>query len=120
MAEFDESICFCALLVALSMSLWLNCADPLLVESAATAAFSFCQSVCTEDEGFIELSAKIGQLKMASADGKYSRTDAADRETVLRIVQSVPSPKAEPVKRWLAKMGTQQLVDSGAHVSHPV
>src|SRR5260221_389689 len=63
----------------------------------------------TEDEGFIELSAKIGQLKMAAADGKYYRTDAADKETVLRIVQSVPSPKAEPIKRWLAKVGTQRL-----------
>ncbi len=63
----------------------------------------------TEDEGFIELSAKIGQLKMASADGKYYRTDAADKETVLRIVQSVPSPKAEPIKRWLAKVGSQRL-----------
>jgi hypothetical protein len=63
----------------------------------------------TEDEGFSELSAKIGQLKMASADGKYYRTDAADQETVLRIVQSVPSPKAEPIKQWLAKVGAQRL-----------
>lgn len=62
-----------------------------------------------EDEGFSELSAKIGQLKMASADGKSYRTDAADQETVLRIVQSVPSPKAEPIKRWLAKVGSQRL-----------
>jgi BRO family, N-terminal domain len=62
-----------------------------------------------EDEGFTELSAKIGQLKMASADGKYYRTDAADKETVLRIVQSVPSPKAEPIKRWLARVGAERL-----------
>src|SRR5260221_5374612 len=62
----------------------------------------------TEDEGFIELSAKVGQLKMASADGKYYRTDAADKETVLRIIQSVPSPKAEPVKQWLARVGAKR------------
>ena len=56
-----------------------------------------------------ELSAKIGQLKMASADGKHRLTDAADEVTILRIVQSVPSPKAEPFKRWLAKVGSERL-----------
>jgi len=46
---------------------------------------------------------------MASADGKYYRTDAADKETILRIVQSVPSPKAEPIKQWLARGGAERL-----------
>jgi hypothetical protein len=63
----------------------------------------------TDDEGFAELSARIGQLKMQSADAKYYRTDAADTETVLRIIQSIPSPKAEPVKQWLAKVGARRL-----------
>ena len=63
----------------------------------------------TDEEGFSELSAKIGQLKMLSADGKYYRTDAADRETVLRLIQSIPSPKAEPVKQWLARVGVERL-----------
>jgi hypothetical protein len=49
------------------------------------------------------------QLKMVAADGKKRATDAADYETMLRIIQSVRSPKAEPVKRWLAKIGAQQI-----------
>lgn len=52
----------------------------------------------TKDEGFGELHAKIVQLKMRSLDGKRYATDAADAETILRIVQSIPSPKAEPLK----------------------
>lgn len=61
------------------------------------------------DEGFRELSEKIRQLKMPSSDGKNYRTDAADTETLLRLVQSIPSPKAEPFKRWLAKAGAERL-----------
>jgi hypothetical protein len=60
------------------------------------------------DEGFTQLSSKWLQLKMLSADGKHYRTDAADTETILRIIQSIPSPKAEPFKRWLAKVGTER------------
>ncbi|EKD43372.1 MAG: prophage antirepressor [uncultured bacterium] len=55
------------------------------------------------------LSEKIGQLKFMSKDGKYYSSDAADVETVLRIVQSIPSPKAEPFKLWLAKTGYERL-----------
>ena len=59
-----------------------------------------------QDEGFRELSAKCLQLKMRSPlDGKKYKTDAADTETMLRIVQSIPSPKAEPFKQWLAREG---------------
>lgn len=64
-----------------------------------------------EDEGFGELSDSIGQLKMPSADGKQYVTDAADAETMLRIIQSIPSPKAEPIKRWLARVGTERLAE---------
>jgi DNA-damage-inducible protein D len=46
---------------------------------------------------------------MRSLDGKMRATDAADTETLLRIIQSVPSPKAEPVKQWLARVGTERL-----------
>jgi hypothetical protein len=56
-----------------------------------------------------EVSAKIGQLKMLAPDGKQRLTDAADAETMLRIVQSIPSPKAEPLKQWLARVGTERL-----------
>ncbi len=48
-------------------------------------------------------------LKMPAADGKMRMTDVADTEQLLRIVQSVPSPKAEPFKTWLAKVGAQRL-----------
>jgi len=48
-----------------------------------------------------EVVTKCDQLKMQEADGKYYATDASDVETLLRLVQSVPSPKAEPIKLWL-------------------
>ena len=60
-------------------------------------------------EGYIELSEKIGQLKLESSDGKYYETDTANIETMFRIIQSVPSPKAEPFKRWLAKVGYERI-----------
>ena len=56
-----------------------------------------------------ELSEKIGQLKFMSKDDKYYASDAADVETILRIIQSIPSPKAEPFKLWLAKVGYERL-----------
>ena len=62
-----------------------------------------------QDEGFRELVTNCHQLKMLSADGKRYKTDAATAETLLRIVQSVPSPKAEPIKQWLAREGARRL-----------
>jgi hypothetical protein len=56
-----------------------------------------------------ELSEKIGQLKMQSADGKFYLTDVADTEQLFRLIQSIPSPKAEPFKLWLAKVATEHL-----------
>ena len=61
------------------------------------------------EEGCLELSGKIGQLKMPSADGKWYETDCADTETMFRIIQSIPSPKAEPFKRWLARVGYERV-----------
>lgn len=61
-----------------------------------------------------ELVTKCDQLKLQSADGKFYKTDVADVETILRLVQSVPSKKAEPIKLWLAKVGyerMQEMVD---------
>ena len=49
------------------------------------------------------------QLKMVSQDGKMRKTDAADAEQILRLIQSIPSPKAEPFKLWLAKVGSERL-----------
>lgn len=56
-----------------------------------------------------QLSEKIGQLKMQSADGKFYKTDVADTEQVFRLIQSIPSPKAEPFKLWLAKVANERL-----------
>ncbi len=56
-----------------------------------------------------ELSEKIGQLKMESEDGKMYKTDVADTEQLLRLIQSIPSPKAEPFKQWLAKTGYERI-----------
>ncbi|MDP2643278.1 MAG: BRO family protein [Candidatus Peregrinibacteria bacterium] len=52
---------------------------------------------------------KCNQLKLEAADGKKYLTDVADTETLLRLIQSVPSPKAEPVKLWLAKVGYERI-----------
>jgi hypothetical protein len=60
-------------------------------------------------EGYDQLSEKIGQLKMKSSDGKFYMTDCANSETLFRIIQSIPSPKVEPLKRWLAKVGKERL-----------
>ncbi len=49
------------------------------------------------------------QLKMPAEDGKMRLTDTADPETLLRLIQSVPSPKAEPIKLWLAKVGYERM-----------
>lgn len=56
-----------------------------------------------------ETSQKLGQLKMQADDGKMRETDVADTETLLRIIQSIPSPKAEPFKQWLAKVGYERM-----------
>ncbi|MDQ8006642.1 MAG: Bro-N domain-containing protein [Pedobacter sp.] len=56
-----------------------------------------------------ELSEKIGQLKMYAPDGKMRITDVADTEHIFRLIQSIPSPKAEPFKLWLAQVGSERL-----------
>src|SRR3990172_3720392 len=60
-------------------------------------------------EGFAETYEKIVRLKMTSPDGKMRLTDCANTETMFRIIQSIPSPKAEPFKRWLAKVGYERV-----------
>ncbi len=63
----------------------------------------------SDEEGFSQLYEKIVQLKLTSSDGKKYNTDCADVETLLRIIQSVPSKKAEPVKQWLARVGYERM-----------
>lgn len=60
-------------------------------------------------EGFSQLYEIIVQLKMISSDGKRYATDCADAKGLLRIIQSIPSPKAEPFKQWLAQVGSDRL-----------
>ncbi len=59
-----------------------------------------------------EVSDKIGQLKMVAPDGKMRVTDVADTEQLLRLIQSIPSPKAEPFKLWLAKVGYERIEET--------
>ena len=59
-----------------------------------------------------QLSEKIGQLKMQSEDGKMYTTDIADTEQLFRLIQSIPSPKVEPFKQWLAKVGYERIEES--------
>ncbi len=59
-----------------------------------------------------ELSEKIGQLKLQANDGKFYETDVADTETIFRIIQSIPSPKAEPFKLWLARVGYERVEET--------
>lgn len=56
-----------------------------------------------------QLSEKIGQLKMKSTDGKFYNTDVLDTKGILRLIESVPSPKAEPFKVWLANLGSERI-----------
>lgn len=63
----------------------------------------------SEKEGFVQLYGKIVQLKLAASDGKMRETDVANTETIFRIIQSIPSPKAEPFKRWLAQVGYERV-----------
>lgn len=59
-----------------------------------------------------ELATNCSQLKMRSVDGKFYLTDVADTETLFRLIQSIPSPKAEPFKLWLAKVGYERFEEN--------
>lgn len=64
-----------------------------------------------KSDGF-QLSEKILQLKLTAPDGKKRATDVADVETCMRIVQSIPSPKAEPIRQWLARVAVEHIKDT--------
>ena len=63
-------------------------------------------------EGAVELYEKIVQFKMTAPDGKMRLTDVANTEQLLRIMQSVPSPKAEPIRAWLAQVGRERIEET--------
>src|SRR4051794_12570819 len=62
-----------------------------------------------EESSGVQLSTFCRQLKLKSADGKSYKTDCVNTESAFRIIQSIPSPKAEPFKRWLAEVGAQRV-----------
>lgn len=62
-----------------------------------------------DEEGAIQLYEKIVQLKLESSDGKMYNTDVADIQGIFRIIQSIPSPKAEPFKMWLSEIGKERI-----------
>ena len=62
-----------------------------------------------DEEGADQLYENIVQLKLKSPDGKMRETDVADMQGIFRIIQSVPSPKAEPFKMWLAEIGKERI-----------
>ncbi|MFT3901610.1 MAG: Bro-N domain-containing protein [Niabella sp.] len=81
----------------------------VLTDSLNPRDYWFKMKVRVKTEGGLELSTNCRQLKMKASDGKMRETDTADTETLLRIIQSVPSPKAEPFKQWLAKVGYERM-----------
>ena len=84
-----------------------------LVESTNPARYwSDLKRQLSEKEGFSEVYDKIVKLKMPGADGIYYPTDAASTETILRIVQSIPSKAVEPFKKWLAKVGYERIQEA--------
>ena len=82
-----------------------------LTDSVNPRDYWFKMKVRVKSEDGFELSTICRQLKLESSDGKKYATDCANAEGLLRIIQSIPSPKAEPFKQWLAKVGYERLQD---------
>ena len=82
-----------------------------LTDSANARDYWFKMKKRVKSEDGVELSTICRQFKMLAPDGKQRLTDAANAEGLLRIIQSIPSPKAEPFKQWLARVGYERLQD---------
>ena len=81
----------------------------ILTESVNPRDYWFKMKKRVHSEDGIELSTICRQLKMQSSDGKYYNTDCANVKSLFRIIQSIPSPKAEPFKQWLAQVGYERM-----------
>jgi DNA-damage-inducible protein D len=81
----------------------------ILTESTNPRDYWFKMKQRVKNEDGLELSTVCRQLKMKAADGKMRETDVAETQVLLRIIQSIPSPKAEPFKQWLAKIGYERM-----------
>lgn len=90
---------------------WFSVIDvvQVLTDSENARDYWFKMKLRVKSEDGAELSTFCRQLKLPAADGKQRLTDVANAESLLRIVQSVPSPKAEPIKLWLAKVGYERM-----------
>ena len=90
---------------------WFSVINVIEVLTGTNRARKYWNDLKTKliKEGYSEVSDKIGQLKLISIDGKLRETDCANTETIFRIIQSIPSPKAESFKRWLAKVGYERV-----------
>ncbi len=81
----------------------------VLTNSVNPRDYWFKMKIRVKTEEGAELSTFCRQLKLQASDGKYYLTDVADTEGILRIIQSIPSPKAEPFKLWLARVGYERI-----------
>ena len=81
----------------------------ILTESVNPRDYWFKMKVRVKTEDGLELSTVCRQLKMKATDDKMRETDVAETQVLLRIIQSIPSPKAEPFKQWLAKVGYERM-----------
>ncbi len=90
---------------------WFSVVDVIavLTDSHRSTAYWSAMKARVQSEDRIQLSTICRQLKMESLDGKMYLTDCANTEGIFRIIQSIPSPKAEPFKRWLAKVGYERI-----------
>ncbi len=90
---------------------WFSVVDVIavLTETINSRDYWYRMKVRVQMEDGAELSTLCRQLKLRSADGKMYETDCANTENIFRIIQSIPSPKAEPFKRWLAKVGYERV-----------
>ncbi|MBI4824939.1 MAG: Bro-N domain-containing protein [Nitrospirae bacterium] len=82
-----------------------------LTDSSNPRDYWFKMKIRVKSEDELQLSTICRQLKMKAPDGKMRETDTTNVEGLLRIIQSIPSPKAEPFKQWLAKVGYERLQD---------
>ena len=81
----------------------------VLTNSANARDYWFKMKMRVKIEDGLELSTICRQLKLKATDGKMRETDCASTQNLLRIIQSIPSPKAEPFKQWLAKVGYERM-----------
>ena len=81
----------------------------ILTNSSNPRDYWFKMKVRVKSEDGLELSTICRQLKLKASDGKMRETDCTNTQNLLRIIQSIPSPKAEPFKQWLAKVGYERM-----------